>query len=181
MIFLLCGTGAAVAFALRNISSRAAILADCLFLFAGVAVTFAAIATTTPAAFLAGTTVAGAGFGLAFLGAFRMTTVLAAPGERAGLLTAVFIVSYLAFSVPALIAEVAITKFGLHSTALVYAASIAALVAATFGILLVNPEGKKPSLAPASPAVMPPGPCTAPPCPQAMNPADSHNRVRQPG
>jgi MFS family permease len=170
VIFLLFGTGAAAAFALRSISSRAAMLAGCLFLLAGMAVTLGATATTTSAAFLTGTAVAGVGFGLAYLGAFRMTTALAAPHDRASLLAAIFIVSYLAFSVPALIAGVAITKFGLHRTALVYSASLATLAAAAAGILLFRPGGKpsRPDLY----AVMPPGPCTVPPCPQAMNRAD---------
>ena len=61
VIFLLCGTGAVAAFVLRGISSRAAMLAGCLLLLAGVAVTFGAIATTTAAAFIVGTAVAGAG------------------------------------------------------------------------------------------------------------------------
>jgi hypothetical protein len=45
VIFLLCGIGATAAFVLRGISSRAAMLAGCLFLLAGVAVTFALIVT----------------------------------------------------------------------------------------------------------------------------------------
>jgi predicted MFS family arabinose efflux permease len=159
VIFLICGTGAAAAFVLRNINSRAAMLAGCLLLLAGMAVTFGAIATTTSAAFLAGTAIAGTGFGLAFLGSFRMTTAQAAPDQRAGLLAAIFIVSYLAFSVPALIAGVATTRFGLHSTALVYSASLAALAAAS--ILLFHSSGKPSWPTPASHVVMPPGPCTA--------------------
>jgi hypothetical protein len=107
-----------------------------------VATTFGAIATTTSAAFLAGAGVAGAGFGLAFQGAFRMILALAAPGQRAGLVTAVFAVGYLAFSVPALIAGLATTKFGLHSTALVYSASLAALVAIAIALLLIRPGGE---------------------------------------
>lgn len=142
MIFLLRDTGAAAAFALRSIGSRAAMRAGCLFLLAGMAVTFGAIATTTTAAFLTGTAVAGVGFGLAFLGAFRMTIALVTPGQRAGLVAAIFIVGYFAFSVPALIAGVATTKFGLHSTALVYSASLAALAAAATGILVFCPGGK---------------------------------------
>ncbi len=174
VIFLLCGTGAAAAFALRGISSRAAMLAGCLFLLAGMAVTCGAIATTSSAAFLAGTAVAGVGFGLAFLGSFRMTTALATPGQRAGLVAAIFIVGYLAFSIPALIAGVATTNFGLHSTALVYSASLAGLAAAATGILVFRPGGKPTRPAPASRAAMPPGPCTTPPCPQAMHPADGN-------
>ena len=142
VIFLICGTGAAAALALRGISSRATMLTGCLFLLAGMAVTFGAIATTTSAAFLAGTTVAGVGFGLAFLGSFRMITARAEPDDRAGLVTAVYIVGYVAFSVPALAAGVATTRFGLHSTALVYSASLAALAAAAAGLVLLRPGGK---------------------------------------
>ena len=172
MIFLLCGTGAVAAFALRSLSPRAAMLAGCLCLLAGMAVTFGAIATTTSPAFLIGTTVAGVGFGLAFQGSFRMITALAKPDDRAGLVTAIYIVGYLAFSVPALIAGAATTHFGLHPTALVYSASLAALAAAAVGILLLRPGGKPVRLAPAARAVMPPGPCTTPPCPEAMNQPD---------
>ena len=143
-------------------------LAGSLLLLAGVAVTFGAIAATTSVAFLAGTAVAGAGFGLGFSGAFRMTIALATPAQSAGLVTAIFTVGYVAFSVPALIAGVAATKFGLHSTALVYSASLAALVALTTGILLFGRGGQPARPVPASRPAMPPGPCTGPPCPQAM-------------
>ena len=50
----------------------------------------------------------------------------------------------LAFSAPALIAGVAATTFGLHSTALVYSASLATLVAAAAGILLVRQAARPP-------------------------------------
>ena len=168
VIFLVCGTGAVTAFVLRGVASRTAMLVGCLLLLAGVVVTFGAIAATTSIAFLAGTAVAGAGFGLGFSGAFRMTMALATPAESAGLVTAIFTVGYLAFSIPALIAGVAATKFGLHAIALVYSASLAVLVAVATGILLVRPGGKPARPAPASRPVMPPGPCTGPPCPQAM-------------
>jgi MFS family permease len=138
VIFLICGTGTAAAFVLRSINSTTAMLAGCLFLLVGMTVTFAAIATTTAAAFLAGTAVAGVGFGLAYLGSFRITTALATPDQRAGLLAAIFIVAYLAFSVPALFAGVATTRFGLRPTALVYSASLAALVAAAAGTLFAR-------------------------------------------
>jgi MFS family permease len=138
VIFLLCGTGAVAALAVRTVSPRATMLAGCLFLLAGMAVTFGAVAATGSAAFLVGTALAGVGFGLAFLGSFRVITALAEPDDRAGLVTAVYIVGYLAFSVPALIAGVATTKFGLHSTALVYSASLAVLAAAAIGLLVLR-------------------------------------------
>jgi hypothetical protein len=60
-----------------------------------MAVTFGAIATTTSGAFLTGTAIAGVGFGLAYLGAFRMTTAQSAPDDRAGLLCWLAIVATL--------------------------------------------------------------------------------------
>jgi hypothetical protein len=59
-----------------------------------------------------------------------------APGHDAGLVAAIFTVLYLTFSVPALIARVATTRFGLHSTALVYSASLAAMAAGATCILV---------------------------------------------
>jgi hypothetical protein len=137
-----------------------------------MAVTFGAIATTTSPAFLAGTAIAGVGFGLAFQGSFRLVTALAEPDDRAGLVTAIYIVGYLAFSVPALIAGVATTTFGLHPTALVYSASLAVLAAAAVCILLIRPGGMPARPAPAQHALIPPGPCTTPPCPRAINQPD---------
>ena len=89
-------------------------------------------------AFLIGSAIAGVGFGLAFLGAFEMVTALAPPAERAGLVAAIFIVNFLAFSIPAVIAGWAVSRYGLHRTALVYCAAIAALVAAAAGSLMVH-------------------------------------------
>jgi MFS family permease len=135
-------------------------------------VTFVAIATTTAAAFLVGTAVAGLGFGLAYLGSFRITTAQATPSQRAGLLAAIFIVAYLAFSVPALLAGAATTRFGLRPTALVYSAALAALVAAAAGTLFFRPGRRPTQPSPASNAAMPPGPCTGPPCSQAISQRD---------
>jgi MFS family permease len=137
VIFLVAGSGAAALVALRGVGGAAAMLAGCLVLVAGVVMTLAAIQSASAAAFLAGTAVAGAGFGTAFfLGAYRILTPLAGPGQRAGLIAASFIVYYLAFSVPVLIAGMAVTHFGLHQTAVVYSAALAVLAAAAAGSFL---------------------------------------------
>jgi MFS family permease len=142
VIFLLTGVAAVAAVAGAGIPAGRAMLAGCLILFAGMAITFGAIAAGTAAAFLAGTAVAGVGFGLAFLGAFRMVTALAPPAERAGLVAAIFIVNFLAFSIPAVIAGWAVTRYGLHRTALVYCAVIAALVAVAAACLIVRSHAR---------------------------------------
>ena len=145
VIFLLTGVAAVAAVAGAGIPAGGAMLAGCLILFGGVAITFGAIATGTAAAFLAGTAVAGVGFGLAFLGAFEMVTALAPPAERAGLVAAIFIVNFLAFSIPAVIAGWAVTRYGLHRTALVYCAVVAALVAAAAGSLMLRSHVRRTS------------------------------------
>ena len=80
--------------------------------------------------------VSGAGFGSAFLGALRSVTQLAQPHERASLLSAVYIVSYLAFSVPAVAGGVLITHIGLRDTSLAYGALVAVLAVSSFGLAL---------------------------------------------
>src|SRR5580658_6827131 len=91
VIFLLNGIGTAATVVARDASGPAAMLAGCLGLLAGTVVTLAAIQVTSGAALLAGTAVAGAGFGAGMLGAFRTISTLAVPGQRASLIAAYFI------------------------------------------------------------------------------------------
>ena len=72
----------------------------------------------------------------------------AAPGERASLIAAIFIASYVAFSVPVVAAGVAVTHFGLHRTALVYCAVIAVLVAMAAGSLVFDRRSPAPAPGP---------------------------------
>jgi MFS family permease len=84
-----------------------------------------ALGVSSLALFVAAGVVAGAGFGSAFLGSMRTLTQRAEPHERAALLSAVFVVSYLAFSIPALVAGVLIPRIGLLDTAIGYAGLVA--------------------------------------------------------
>jgi MFS family permease len=154
LIFLLFGTATVAAYAARTVGSRAVLLVGCLFLVAGMAVTFGAIATSASAAFFVGAAVAGIGFGLVNLGSFRTITARATPDQRGGLVAAIYLAGYLAFSIPALIAGVTTTKYGLHSTSLVYAAALAVLAAAA-GILLLRPGGTLSQSVPAADAAAP--------------------------
>jgi predicted MFS family arabinose efflux permease len=165
VIFLLNGIGAVAAVLFRRANASTAMLVGCLVLFAGVAFTFAAIAATSAGLFFLGTGVTGVGFGTAFLGAFRSLSALAGPDDRAGLIAAIYIVSYLAFSVPAMIAGLATSRFGLHDTALVYSAAIAALVAAaSAGLIARNRHASAGVVGKAADSRdLPPGPCTVPP------------------
>src|SRR5580693_2171598 len=141
LVFLLTGVAAGATVAVRGVRPRTAMLVGCLVLLVGLAVTFAAIAATTAAAFLAGTAVAGVGTGLTLLGVNRSLIPLAPPGQRAGLVAAIFIISFLGLSIPALIAGVATAHVGLHRTALAYCAAVAVLVAVAAGSLMLRRRG----------------------------------------
>lgn len=120
----------AAALTVPAVQRRAApdlLLAGCLVLAIGAGVTLVSLALTSVPGFFLGTAVSGIGFGAAFLGAFRTLSALALPGERAELFAAVYVVSYLAFSIPAVIAGFATSSYGLRPTATVYSLVVIAL------------------------------------------------------
>jgi len=96
-------------------------------LAAGTTVAVLGVQTGVPAVFFLGTVAAGAGFGTGFLGAFRTLAVLAKPQERAELLAAVYVVNYLAFSLPAIAAGLLVPHLGLQQTATGYGVVVVVL------------------------------------------------------
>jgi MFS family permease len=116
-------------------------LGGCAALTAGALVTFAGIETSTPAVLFLGTAIAGLGLGPALTGAYRTTVVLVPSGERAGLIAAIYIVSYVALAIPTVIGGITTTLYGLHDTALVYSVVVAGLTAAAAAILLARQPG----------------------------------------
>ncbi len=129
VIALLCGAGAAASLVLRARPPRTTMVIGCLALVAGVAASSVGILTASAAVFLAGTAVAGAGFGSAFLGAFRALAALAAPDARGALISSVYVVAYLSFSVPAVLGGLLAGEVGLRSAGVAYGGCVA-LVAA---------------------------------------------------
>ncbi len=103
-----------------------------LTLAAGVAVTLAGMGLQSVVLMLAGTVVAGFGFGATFSGVLRTILPLGGAGERAGLLAAYYVESYLAFSVPAIVAGLFVPWFGLPHTALAYGGVVIVLAIASF-------------------------------------------------
>jgi predicted MFS family arabinose efflux permease len=128
-VFLLVGIGSFTAVAVARIAPRSCMLGGCLVLLVGAVLTLGAVAGSVSTLFLLGTAVAGVGFGPAWTGAYRLLVSDVAAGDRAGLVAAIFIVAYLSFSLPVVIAGLASQHFGIRDTALVYSAAIAVLVA----------------------------------------------------
>jgi len=106
-------------------------------LMAGVVVTLIGIQQQAVSLLFLGTAIAGLGFGSIFANVLKIVLPMAESHERAGLFAAFLVESYLAFSLPAILAGLAIPVFGLPLTAYTYGAAILALavisIAATRG------------------------------------------------
>jgi MFS family permease len=127
VITLLCGAGAVTAFALRNWPISRVLGISAVLLSAGTGLTLAGVEAHAVALAVAGTVVAGVGFGASALASFGTLARIAAPGERSELLAVALVIAYLAFSLPALAAGLATTSFGLHATTVVNSLGVAAL------------------------------------------------------
>lgn len=127
VVALLTGFGAITATALRGRPPRWTMLVGSGLLVSGMVVTLAALATRSLGAFLLGTAIAGSGFGLGLLGTFGALSTMAPSAHRGRLAAAMFTVCYLAFSLPALAAGVAIPRIGLTRIALGYGAAVGVL------------------------------------------------------
>ena len=88
-----------------------------------------ALPTGSAAAYLVAVVVAGSGFGTAFFGILRSIMPLLPAHERAEVFAVIFIVSYLAFGIPAVVAGLLTPQIGLTTTTYVYGAVVAVLSA----------------------------------------------------
>jgi len=120
-------TAAIAVAAFRDWPARRLILSGTATLSLGVAVTMLGILEQQVAALLAGTIVAGAGFGSTFSGTLRALLPTAEPHQRAGLLAAFYLQSYLAFSLPAVAAGLLVPRIGLSTAACLYGAVVIGL------------------------------------------------------
>lgn len=127
VVLALSGTGAAGTVATTRVAPRAAMLGGYAALAGGLVIALVGLHARSTGLFFTGSVVAGTGFGPAFTGAFRSVVATAAPTERAGLVAAVFLVSYVSFSVPAIIAGIAIEHVGLLTTTTWYGIGLIAL------------------------------------------------------
>jgi MFS family permease len=131
---VLCLSGALASFVLNTRTPERMMAIGSALLVGGLLLSVAAIAGGSAAGLLASTVLAGAGFGSAFLGAFRTLASRADPQHRAELLAAVFTAAYLSFSVPAVVAGFVATRAGLRPTALGYATALAVLAAVALAL-----------------------------------------------
>lgn len=133
-IVVMAGVSALASVRLRNRHARSTARGGLAALMVGVAVVLLGLHQGSIAVFLVGAAVAGLGFGPAFAGAFRALSNRAPADQRAGLVSAILAVSYLAFSVPAVVAGAAVSGLGLRATANVYGIALIVLAAVALGL-----------------------------------------------
>jgi MFS family permease len=131
VIMALFGAGAVASALVRAADPRTILIRGSLVLIVGVGITLLAVAIGSTVGLYAGSIIAGLGFGPAFSGAFRSLAALAPSDKRGELLATVYIVVYVSFSVPTIIAGVAVTHFGLRGTTYAYGLAVMALAAVT--------------------------------------------------
>jgi MFS family permease len=103
-VTVLTVTAVSSVYLLRNVYAQTVLVTGIAALVAGVAIMLIALGVGSVGLFFAGTAVSGIGFGAGFQGGVRSVVPLAAPHERAGVLSLLFVISYLGMGVPAVAA-----------------------------------------------------------------------------
>jgi predicted MFS family arabinose efflux permease len=101
--------------------------AGSISLAAGTVLIVAATRTDSSIEYVIGTLVAGAGFGIAFLGGLRALVAVIPAEQRAATMAAFYVVAYASLSVPAVLAGVVVTHLGLDSTFELFGSVVSAL------------------------------------------------------
>lgn len=142
MFIALALSGAAGILTLRKSTNYRILLTGTLSIAIGSTILFLAINLTNAIVLFLGSIITGVGFGTAFMGAIRTVMPLALPEERAGLMAAFFVESYLAFSIPAILAGYFVGKIGLMSTANSYICFIVLLSLVALLLIFKNFKSK---------------------------------------
>ncbi len=132
-VFVQPAAAAVAGLSLGRLAPRRTILVGGVGVLLGTAVNMTGVATAALPLLWLGGLIGGVGVGASFSGALRTITPLAQPHQRAGLFAAVYLVAYLSFGVPAIIAGLLIAPLGLLHTVLGYGVVI--IAAAALGLL----------------------------------------------
>ncbi|MGD8167511.1 MFS transporter [Herbiconiux sp. P16] len=136
IIALLTGVGAISVVLTRSFTARRSALVSAVTLVAGAAVQATAIATVDVWLFAGGAAIAGVGAGVGFSGYIRLVIQTADPDDRAGVFSAMYVVSYLTFGVPVIIAGLVLSTFGTALVAIVFCCLT--IAASLIGLFIID-------------------------------------------
>jgi predicted MFS family arabinose efflux permease len=142
---ILAGVASLTTFVLRALPAPRVMLIGTTALVLGVGAVLVSIRAASSMGFFAATALAGVGFGAGFQGGVRLVAPLAHPDQRAGVLSVVYIASYLGLGVPAVAAGFAVANGGsLVTTSYAYGAGVIGLaVFATVNLVRRSPQNWK--------------------------------------
>ncbi|MGW0886234.1 MFS transporter [Streptomyces sp. NPDC002671] len=124
VFFTLTAAAGLAVLAARPLSARTASSVGAAVLIPGALLALSAPHLHSLPALFASTALAGTGFGAVTQGALRLLLAPAAPDERAGTLAAYYVLSYLAMSIPAVLAGLLTNLYGLQTAVFLYAATV---------------------------------------------------------
>ncbi|MEW1959641.1 MFS transporter [Kineococcus sp. NPDC059986] len=141
VVAAVAGVGAVTGVLTRRQEPRRVVTLGMAGLVLGPAVMTLGLTLLSVPVFFAGAVLSGVGFGAGFQGALRAVLGTAPAHERAGVLAAVYVVSYLAFGLPAVVAGFLAPHLGLRPVVDGYAALV--VVAGVAGLVVSVRAGRR--------------------------------------
>lgn len=130
-LFLLAGSASATILRFHRTEAKRFALFGALAMIAGSALLLLGVAERSLPLFALGIFPAGAGFGAGFQGGLRTIVAEAQPHERSGVISVVYVISYLSLGLPAILAGALVVSSSLAQTAEELGAGVIGLAALT--------------------------------------------------
>lgn len=135
-IFALTGAGAITGLLSFRIRAEKVMATGAIALIVGVAAIAAAVALENTWLFFIASVIGGIGFGAGFQGGLRSVLEVLPAHQRGGTLSSIYLVSYLAFGLPTLVAGLLIPTTGLQNVVYGYAALVVILAFIALALLI---------------------------------------------
>ncbi|MBQ0892310.1 MFS transporter [Micromonospora purpureochromogenes] len=145
VVFVFAVFGTVAILLLRNAPARTVMLTGISALILGMIITLVSVTTESVAGFFVGLAFGGVGFGGGFQGSLKTVVPLVEAHERASVLSLLYIVCYVGFGLPTVIAGFLVVRGGLLPTAKGYAVAVILLaLVALLGLRKANraPAGR---------------------------------------
>ncbi|MFZ7089257.1 MFS transporter [Curtobacterium sp. RRHDQ10] len=138
LIAVFTGSGAVTGLVLQRVDTRRAMLVGLWALVLGPVSLVAFVVAGSLPGLLVGSVIAGVGFGAGFQAALRMLLAEASATHRAGILSTIYVLSYLAFGVPSVVAGLFEPMTGLVPVIIGYGSFVVLAAAVALVMQLVS-------------------------------------------